>query len=280
MLDHIIVSDLSAKSPDISSVVRSNADVVDALIRNFVRREELYSEALKSYYVNLYATLMNEGGFAEFVYQTGWEQTSITFLVAGLESLKAEAQVELLAKFTDRLSTHGADGVACLYDNEHPQHQEMRDFLNELMPEYVATSEVENLIALNAGWLRQHPRLVVMSDAEIKRQIEVSSKAVPNRRQRIAETLAKEPRQLKLIRLLCDSANLDFIDLAPLKPVQPALNIQGTVWHFDTAQGPYYLADHQNEAAIFDSRNHAKAASMQIEDVQMKQSVTHRKPKP
>jgi hypothetical protein len=109
MLDHIIISDLSAMSPDVSSIIRSNADVVDALMKNFVRREELYSEALKSYYANLYATLMN------------------------------------------------------------------------------------------AGWLRQHPRLFVMNDAEIKREIEVSSRAVPNRRQRIAEALAKEPRHLKLI---------------------------------------------------------------------------------
>jgi hypothetical protein len=269
MIDHIIVSDVSVESPDVSAIVRSNSDVTQALMRNFLRREELSPEALKSYYVNLYSTLMDESGFAEFVYQTAWEQTSITHLVAGLESLKADAHVELLAKFTERLSTHGADGVACLYDNDHPQNQEMRDFLNELMPEFKALNETQNLMSFNAQWLKQHPRLVVMSDTDLTRQIEVSAKAVPNRLQRIAEALAKEPRHLKLIRLLCDSANLEFIDLAPRERVKLVVDSQASIWHFDTLQGAYYLADSQSEAAIFESNSHAKAASLQIEDVEM-----------
>jgi hypothetical protein len=269
MIDHIIVSDVSVKSSDVSAIMRSNSDVIQALMRNFVRREELCSEAFKSHYVNLYSTLMDESGFAEFVYQTAWEQTSITYLVAGLESLKADAHIDLLAKFTERLSTHGADGVACLYDNDHPQNQEMRDFLNEFMPEFRALNEAQNLMVLNAQWLKQHPQLVVMSDTDIKRQIAVSSKAVPNRLQRIAESLAKEPRHLKLIRLLCDSANLDFIDLSLDERVPPVVDSQASIWHFDTVQGAYYLADSPSEAAIFDSDSHAKAASMQVEDVQM-----------
>jgi hypothetical protein len=73
---------------------------------------------------------------------------------------------------------------------------------------------------------------------------------------------------LKLIKLLCDSANLDFIDLAPRERVQLVVDSPASIWHIDTVQGANYLADSQREAAIFDSGSHVKAASVQLEEVQ------------
>jgi hypothetical protein len=275
MIEHIIVSDSSAKASESTALIQSNVRVINEFLRNFVQREELCVEALKSYYVNLYLLHMSNGGFAEFVYRTGWEQMAIKHLVAGLESLGAEAHIELLGRFAERLSTFGADGIQCLYDDEHPQNQQMRDFLNEFMPEFLALNHTENLTSLNGDWLKGHAKLVVMSETDIKKQIEVAAKAIPNRMKRIAEALEKEPRHMKLIRLLCSSANLDYIDLTPQYRVQPIIKTGATIWHFDTVQGAYYLADSLNEASIFDVNNHAEIASVQIEEVERSSTAVH-----
>jgi hypothetical protein len=268
VIEHIIVSESSYKSSDALPILQSNVKVVDELLYRFVHHDEIFSDALKSYYVYQYANYMQNGGFAEYVYRTAWARVNIDNLVAGLEALDADAHIELLARLSERFTFHGADGVACLYDLEHPQNQQMRDYLNELMPEYEAINAAENLTELNAAWLKRHPALVAMSDDALKKQIEVSAKAIPNRTQRIAKALADEPRYLKLIRLLCDSANLEFLYLTPSKPNETKKSDDASVWHFQTSQGPYYLSDNKSEAAIFNSDTQLQVAQVRIEEVE------------
>jgi hypothetical protein len=275
MINHIIVSDSSIQSTDASLVVQSNVRVTNEFLRNFLRPEELCAEALKSYYVNLYAFHMNNGGFAEFVYQTGWDKLTVKLLVDGLEDMGTEAHIQLLAKCAERLSAFGADGIACLYDDEHPQNQQMREFLNQFTSEFIATNEVQNLNEMNADWLKNHPQLVVMSDASIAKQIETSARAVPNRMQRIADALAKEPRHMKLIRLLCESAKLEFIELAPMDRQQFKASTVRATWQFNTVQGTYYLSDAKSEATLRNSTTHEIIASVQIDEVTVPRTSVH-----
>jgi hypothetical protein len=138
MIEHIIVSESSAKASDPGLIVQSNVDFVNALLRNFLRREELCSEALKSYYVAHYSELLNLGGFAEFVYRTGWEQATMSYLVAGLEAMSAHTHIGVLENFAVKLTGIGAEGVKILYDNAHPGNQKVRQLLNEEMSEFLA----------------------------------------------------------------------------------------------------------------------------------------------
>jgi hypothetical protein len=271
VIEHIIVSESSCKSSDALPILQSNVKVVDELLYRFVHHDEIFSDALKSYYVSQYATHMQSGGFAEYVYRTAWARVNIDNLVAGLEAIQAEAHLELLARLSERFTFHGADGVACLYDLEHPQNQQMRDFLNELMPEYGAINAAENLNELNAAWLKRHPALVAMTDDALRKQIDVAAKAIPNRSQRIAKALAEEPRHLKLIRLLCDSANLEFLYLTPSNPDYEEKNSGTTVWHFQTSQGTYYLSDNKTEATIFKVNTQVQVAQVRIEEVEASQ---------
>jgi hypothetical protein len=276
MIEHVIVSDVSVDSDNPSSIIQSNSWIIDSLLRSFVHRNELFPEALKSYYVKLYQTHMtSSGGFAAFVCATGWEQAIITFLVDGLESIQANEHIELLGKFTEKLMIHGADGVTCLYDDEHPQNQQMRDFLNELMPEFISISKRQDLVVLNAQWLRNHPKLIVMSEANMVKQVAISAKAVPNRENRIAQALAQEPRHMKLIRLLCDVGKLDFLHLATQGEGQlnsvphPEVSASKKIWHFDTVQGLHYLSDTHSEATVYNSLSNLQIASVRVEDVEV-----------
>jgi hypothetical protein len=93
-------------------------------------------------------------------------------------------------KDTERPSAFRADGMACIYDADLPQNWQMREFLNELMPHFIHTNMAENLMALNAQWLKNHLALVVMLDHGIGKQIEVSFRALPDRTQRMVKALA------------------------------------------------------------------------------------------
>jgi hypothetical protein len=272
MITHIIVSESSMKAKDDASVILSNVNVIEALLRSFLTREELFPEALKSYYVNLYVRHMADGGFAEFVYRTGWDKVCVSYLVAGLEAINAHEHLDLLGKFAERLVSYGADGIECLYDDKHPQNQQMREYLNADMPEFFALSVTEDLVMLNSKWLKNHSELVVMSEANLKKQIDASSKALPNRMQRIAKALASEPRHMKLIRLLCDNANLDFLYLSPADGVSPTNSQQAAIWHFEAVQGRFYLSDLKSEATLCNSLTHAQLARVKITDVEMARS--------
>jgi hypothetical protein len=266
MIEHIIVSEASIKTNESSAIVQSNVDFVDALKKNFIRQDELSPESLKSYFVSQYSKLMDGGGFAEFVLRTGWGKEMITHLVAGLESLGAEEHLKLLAAFTERLTLHGADGIACLYDSEHPQNQQLREFLNELMPEFSLLNTTENLTELNAKWIKNHPKLVVMSEANMQRQIKATSAAIPDRLSRIAQFLSEEPKHMKLIRLLCDHADLEFIQLETVTQLQDA-SIAPRKWDFQAVQGPFYVEESPTDAALFDARTKVRLAALQISEV-------------
>ena len=272
MIEHVIVSESSAKASDPGLIVQSNVDFVNALLRNFLRREELCSEALKSYYVAHYSEYLNLGGFAEFVYRTGWEQATMSYLVAGLEAMSAHTHIGVLEKFAVKLTGIGAEGVKILYDNAHPGNQKVRQLLNEEMSEFLAANWSEDLPTLNGNWLWNHPRLVAMSQEAMSRQIRASSAAVPNRLQRIAESLAQEPRHMKLIRALCDHADMDFLTLVSELSTQQLDDGQiiegGTtpIWHFRTLQGPFYMSESQGEAMMFDSVNHTQMANIRTDE--------------
>jgi hypothetical protein len=267
MINHIVVSKTSFDAADINAIVHSNVQVTDEFLRNFLYQDELHPDALKSYYVNQYCAYMASGGFSEFVYRTGWEKVMINFLVSGLEDMKALTHFDLLTRFTQLLHTFGAAGVQCLYDDGHLQNQEMRDFLNRLMPEFNALNERENLMAINAQWLRQHPQLVVLNDDDITQQIATSARAVPNREQRIADALALEPREMKIIRLLCDSVNLDFIGVTSTNIDRKSKPGAASRWNFRTVQGEFYLVHKKKEASIFNASTHTEVASVAIEEI-------------
>jgi len=76
-------------------------------------------------------------------------------------------------------------------------------------------------------------------------------KALPERERRIAEARANEPRYMKLIRSLCDSAGheLERVTAGDLTRIHEGSRT--VAWHFITDKGHHHMVDTGRKAIMF-----------------------------
>jgi hypothetical protein len=267
-VDNIIVSGVSIESKDSASIAQSNVDFVNALLRSLYQWREISPEALQSYYVSAYAKQMSKGGFADFIYRTGGDKFSITSLVAGMHATGSPRHVAMLAQLTEKLQSLSLEELGYLHDNAHPNNPEIRQLLNASQTDFLALNSQENLTSLNSYWLKHHPKLRVMTEAEITRQIQACAASVSDRSVRIARALLSEPLHMQLIRSLCDRANLDFLHVSGEKITKSALKESRSghsiIWTIETVQGAYYMTQGHTEARMFETGSHDEVSFLKL----------------
>lgn len=156
-------------------VVESNAAVVDAMHHALLRTEDLSPVAVRSYLVDLYVAQVLEGGFAQYTAMAGGRlgtgRPGTDRLVReGMQSMGATAHLRLFERALYACDV-ASDGVfrAGEFDGE----------FEELL-------ECENITALNAGWLRSQPNLLVLDDEEVGPYIHRLAALVPGKADRNA----------------------------------------------------------------------------------------------
>ncbi|KAF1016500.1 MAG: hypothetical protein GAK29_04527 [Acinetobacter bereziniae] len=73
LIDNILISKQSLESDDHYDVIMSNIDTLNELFEHYIEYDEMSAEALYSYFVDYYLAQVNNGGFSQFVYNTGWD---------------------------------------------------------------------------------------------------------------------------------------------------------------------------------------------------------------
>jgi hypothetical protein len=190
----VVVSKKSVESDDPYDIVYSNITFLNALLEERFTHEELSQNALRSYYVDYYLAQVNNGGFSQFVYNSGWEPATIRFVREGLKSMGAAKHLELFNESASILDRIGPDGMEKFFESEYFGENKERDILNAFDDKFYDLSEQEDLIKLNSEWLRNLPELVVKTTEEMKAEVERRAAALPDREERAARALANEPR--------------------------------------------------------------------------------------
>ncbi|HEY1812808.1 MAG TPA: hypothetical protein VGG74_10710 [Kofleriaceae bacterium] len=242
----IVVSAASMASRAETDVVQSNISFVNALFGELLVPDEIATDALRSYYVDyLFAQTMN-GGFSQFVYNSRWNPRVIDRVRAGLVAMAAlgeAAAFEQAARFVDRAGERWRDQFfATDYFGDNPY----RDTFDEA----VDAGRFERLQATNARWLRAHPRLVVATLDEMAAEVARRGAALPDRAARVAAARAAEPRDLRLIRALCERAGHAFGRRTAASRMSYG---DDEVWgyFFITDRGPHYMIDLGARALMF-----------------------------
>ena len=100
--DVVVLSRESLESADVRATIALNIDFVNALFEELLEPEEVSHDALLSYYVDYYLAEVNNGGFAQFVYNTGWKPRVVALVKEGLSAIGAVKHAELFLE-GDRL---------------------------------------------------------------------------------------------------------------------------------------------------------------------------------
>jgi uncharacterized protein DUF4375 len=247
----VIVSDQSVASADPYDIVCSNIELVNALFGEHLKADEIAPDALRSYYVDYYLAQVNNGGFSQFVYNSHWSALMNGFIREGLAAMKAMGHLALFnesAALVDRL---GADGLQAFLESELFGTNPTRDALDVNNDRFYTLSETEDLIALNAAWLRNLPRLKIKTADEIKAEVVRRSAALPDRAQRVRAARENEPRYLKLIRALIAKAGHELSRVTAGDPNHQHNGQPVVAWHFLTDKGHHYMVDADGKAVMF-----------------------------
>jgi hypothetical protein len=116
---HVVVTRESLAADDPGAVVASNIAVVvqlgaDALLEP----AEICRDALLSHYVDFYRDQVTTGGFAKFVWYTGWEEAIVDLVRDGLTAIGAPWHSRAFDAGAEVVAGLGADRLATYVDGD------------------------------------------------------------------------------------------------------------------------------------------------------------------
>jgi hypothetical protein len=244
-----------------ADVVDANVDVVNTMYAELLDIEEIATTALRSYYVDFYLTQSLGGGFAQYVFTAPEREEIDAFIREGLEGMGAAAHLDLFNRSTaafDSLSEEEAaaylDGDADLDGDTDGGVPDAVRLMEELDGEFDTLLETEDIVALNAAWLRSQADLLILDEEELDHHIAERVSRIPNLAERQAEAaeddLLDAPEFEVIIRELCDVAGHTLVKITMGDPNYEHDGQTSLAWHFTTDQGEFLMLDGEDEAVM------------------------------
>jgi hypothetical protein len=272
----LVLSQESINGGD-ADVVDANVDVVNAMYAELLDVEEIAENALRSYYVDFYLTQSLEGGFAQYVFTAPEREKIDAYIRAGLGSMGAVAHLDLFNRTAAAFDSLTEDDVDCYLegetgvdaDGEALVSEAVRQ-LEELDVEFEELLETEDIIALNAAWLRGQEDLLVLDAEELDRHIVERVARIPNLEERQAEA-AEDARldapEFELtIRELCDLAGHTLLKITMGDPNYDHNGERTLAWHFSTDQGEFLMVEDDDEAFMIHPDTKEIVAAVEFEE--------------
>ncbi len=155
----IIISETASKSENQQDVINSNISVINLMREEKINDDLIHEDALMSYYLDYYTSQYTEGNFAQFVYNSGWNKELNELIEEGLALIGAEKHLELFLQQSKKVKLMSSVKREKFFKAKLEGVNPIRDFLNT-----DTFFEIEeNVVALNANFLKTHPDLEVLS---------------------------------------------------------------------------------------------------------------------
>lgn len=250
----IIVFDESLTTGDNYDIIQSNIDFINDMLGMLYRQDEVSYQAMLSYWVDYYLTQMNNGGFSQFVHNSGWPSFGIQCVRNGLQAIGAAKHSQLFEKGAALVATLTPERLQAFSQADIDTYVASPELpiLDFITDDFFRINEEEDLIELNSAWLKGHPALVIASGEQIDAEIERRADCVPDQDARIAMR-AKARRDHKIILALCAEAN-QKLETVTAGVSQEFNGARRTAWHFVTDQGHFYMIDEGDKAFMVRDR--------------------------
>ncbi len=249
--DAVVVSTAAFAADEPQRIVVSNAAFVDALFAEFLTAEEIAPDALRSYFVQYYLAQMDNGGFAQFVYNSNWDPNVVAKVREGLRTMGARMHQAVFLEGVTTVRQLGQEALDEFLSRDFWGDNPVRDRLDAVTEQFVKAGEVEDLAARNAEWLRAHPKLQVLTRDEMEAEVARRVVAVPDLPDRLVAAREQEPRPVKLIRVLCVLAGHELEAIAAGDPTHLHKGQATVAWHFTTDVGAHLMVEADGRAMMF-----------------------------
>jgi len=155
----IIISETAAASGNPQDIINSNISVINLMREEKIDDDLIHEDALMSYYLDYYTSQYTEGNFAQFVYNSRWDAELNELIEEGLALLGAQNRLELFQQQCKKVKLMSSVKRDKFFKGKLEGVNPTRDAMNN-----DAFYEIEeNLIQLNADFLKAHPDLEVLS---------------------------------------------------------------------------------------------------------------------
>ncbi|WP_432222584.1 DMP19 family protein [Flavobacterium sp. TMP13] len=159
----IIISETAAASENPQDVVNSNISVINLMREEKIDDDLIHEDSLTSYYLDYYASNYTEGNFAQFVYNSQWNTELNELIEEGLALIGAEKHLELFQAQCKKVQLMSSVKRDKFFKGKLEGVNPIRDAMNS--DTYFELAE--NLVALNAAFLLNHPDTEILSVDEM-----------------------------------------------------------------------------------------------------------------
>jgi hypothetical protein len=159
----ILVSEAAVNSENLQDVIHSNISIVNLMREEGVSDDLIHEDAIMSYYLDYYWTHNSQGNFAQFVHQSGWDKELNELIEEGLALIGADKHLELFQQQSKKVKLMSSVKLTKFLKGKLEGVNPVRDSLNN-----DAFFELEeNIIELNANFLKTHPDFEILPIEEI-----------------------------------------------------------------------------------------------------------------
>ena len=169
---NILISETAANSENPQDLINSNISVINLMREEKIDDDFIHEDALMSYYLDYYNSQYTQGNFAQFVHNSGWDKELNELIEEGLQLIGAQKHLELFQAQSKKVSLMSSVKLAKFLKGKLEGVNPVRDALNNdafFSPEI---SGEENLVALNAAFLKNHPDTQILPVEEIFTSLE------------------------------------------------------------------------------------------------------------
>ena len=155
----IIISETAANSENPQDIINSNISVINLMREEKIDDDLIHEDALMCYYLDYYASKYIQGNLAQFVYDSKWNKELNELIEEGLALIGAEKHLALFQENAKKIRLMSNIKLDKFLKGKLEGVNPIRDLLvNDTFFELD-----ENLIALNAEFLKSHPDTEVLS---------------------------------------------------------------------------------------------------------------------
>lgn len=159
----ILVSETAFNSENLQDIINSNISVINLMREEKIDDECIHEDALMSYYLDYYYSQYVAGNFAQFVHQSGWNAELNELIEEGLGLIGAEKHLELFQQQSKKVKLMSSVKLSKFLKGKLEGVNPTRDLLNS----DTFFELEENLVILNANFLKSHPDFEVLSVDEM-----------------------------------------------------------------------------------------------------------------
>ena len=259
--DPIVVSTESMASAEVRDVIQSNIDFVNALFAEMLNETEVSHDAFLSYYADYFLMEYFNGGFAQFVANTGWNPVVVGLVREALDVMGARRHLALFQRGEQDVAALG-ERLEVFLSSEFFGENAERDALSGIDDDLSELEKTVSLEQINAQWIRSRPNLVVVDEAEIAALVAQRAAGITDREERLAAAREARPEYAKLIERLCEQAGQTLEYITAGDPIHEFEGTTTLAWHFITDQGHHYMVQTEGKALMFVGDSQTKVAEL------------------